>query len=91
MLGTVLLQSSWIDFRDFEVIRAGTGGRSTKPNDSAKSAESGSELPATFFYTDAHAEKASAQSWMGDRIDLDILASLVQPLTPPGSWPCSAG
>ncbi len=41
-------------------------------------------LRRTFFYTDTHAEKAGAQSWMGDRIDLDLLASLVQPLTPQG-------
>ena len=83
MLGTILFELL-DDLRDFEVIRSGTGGRSAKPSVSAKPGETGSDLPATFFYTDSHAEKPGPQNWMGDRNDLDILASLVQPLTQQG-------
>lgn len=83
MLGTVLFEL--LDhFRDFEIIRAGTGGRSVGRNENADSDEGGSDLAPEFFYTDAHPDEAGAPHWMGDRIDLDILASLVQPLTPQG-------
>lgn len=83
MLGTVLFEL--LDhFRDFEIIRAGTGGRSVKRNENTDSDGSGSDLPSEFFYTDAHPDETGAPHWMGDRIDLDILASLVQPLTPQG-------
>jgi hypothetical protein len=55
-----------------------------KPKDDGKSEEKANELPAAFFYTDSHAEKAGSPNWLGDRTDLDLLASLVQPLTPQG-------
>ena len=83
VLGTVLFEL--LDhFRDFEIIRAGSGGRSPKGSEKADSDGKGSDLPSEFFYTDAHPDEAGAPHWMGDRIDLDILASLVQPLTPQG-------
>jgi len=80
MLGTVLFEL--LDrFRDFEVVRAGTKAHSTKPKASANPDSSGSAQPTEYFYTDEPGKKAAASIRLGDRLDLDILASLVQPLT----------
>jgi len=84
VLGTVLFEL--LDqFRDFEVIRAGTGrggGGKRSPEGPEGTAQ---EQPAEFFYTDAKADAAKGHHWTGDRVDLDILASLVQPLGPVGN------
>lgn len=84
VLGTVLFEL--LDqFRDFEVIRISSGrGTGTKKNTSEE--ETAAEVQsAEFFYTDAKADAINSHHWTGDRIDLDILASLVQPLTPLGT------
>jgi len=81
-LGTVLFEL--LDqFRDFEVIRAGTGGgRSSNRREQDEKLSSDDALkPAEFFYTDQPSNHSGHKHWSGDRVDLDILASLVQPLT----------
>jgi hypothetical protein len=84
-LGTVLFEL--LDqFRDFEVIRVGTGPRASELNGRAEESKKGhAEEPAEFFYTDSTAGQIGNKHWNGDRVDLDILASLVQPLTTIGN------
>jgi hypothetical protein len=83
VLGTVLFEL--LDqFREFEVIKIRAGqGTGTKTRTFEK--KPAKEQSADFFYTDAKADEISGHHWTGDRIDLDILASLVQPLTPLGT------
>ena len=83
VLGTILFEL--LDqFRDFEVIRVSSGKRSGAHKEKEEPENVGGEQPAEFFYTDAKGDAADGHHWSGDRIDLDILASLVQPLTPVG-------
>lgn len=84
VLGTILFEL--LDqFRDFEVMQAGSGKRGTAAKSAAQADGKAQEQSAEFFYTDAKADAAKGHQWMGDRIDLDILASLVQPLKPAGN------
>jgi len=83
ILGTILFEL--LDqFRDFEVIKIGAGKRSGSEKEKVDQNKSATEQPAEFFYTDAKADAINGHHWTGDRIDLDILASLVQPLSPMG-------
>jgi len=83
VLGTILFEL--LDqFRDFEVIRAGTGSRTGVAKRSEGGGQAGQEQSAEFFYTDSKAEASKGHHWTGDRIDLDILAGLVQPLAQVG-------
>lgn len=86
VLGTVLFE--FLDqFRDFEVIRVGTGKTtSSKKESGGGKGTVSAEQSAEFFYTDAKADAINGHHWTGDRIDLDILASLVQPLASVGSF-----
>lgn len=80
MLGAVLFEL--LDqFRDFEVIRAAVGKRVAREAAAAEP-EVAEEREAEYFYTDARPDVTQVHHWTGDRIDLDILAGLVQPLTP---------
>jgi hypothetical protein len=84
VLGTVLFEL--LDqFRDFEVIQAGSGRRTSAKKEGAGDGKTAAEHSAEFFYTDAKADAINGHHWTGDRIDLDILASLVQPLSPVGA------
>lgn len=81
VLGTVLFELL-NQFKDFEVFRTGRGGGAPS-KDGADESEGGvMTKTAEFFYTDDRSKKGESKHWSGDRIDLDILASLVQPLTP---------
>jgi hypothetical protein len=83
VLGTVLFEL--LDqFRDFEVIKIGSGKRSGSEKKKGEQDKGATEQPGGFFYTDAKADAVNGHHWTGDRIDLDILASLVQPLSPIG-------
>ena len=83
VLGTILFEL--LDqFRDFEVIKIGSGKRSGSEKGKVDQNKGVTEQPAEFFYTDAKADAVNGHHWTGDRIDLDILASLVQPLSPMG-------
>lgn len=82
-LGTVLFEL--LDqFRDFEVIHAGSSGTGTIPKKGVGGDNEATEKSSSFFYTDSKGASTSEHHWTGDRIDLDILASLVQPLAPVG-------
>ncbi|MGO9338842.1 MAG: hypothetical protein ACLPY1_15185 [Terracidiphilus sp.] len=83
VLGTVLFEL--LDqFRDFEVIHARSSGtRAIRKNGDSGDNEA-TEKSSGFFYTDSKGASISEHHWAGDRIDLDILASLVQPLAPVG-------
>ena len=84
VLGTVLFEL--LDqFRDFEVIRVGSGRRTSGKKENAGDGKLAAEQAAEFFYTDAKADPIAGHHWTGDRIDLDILASLVQPLASVGA------
>lgn len=84
VLGTILFEL--LDqFRDFEVVRGGTGMGTRTNRANTVDDKAAPEQSAEFFYTDATAGAAKAHHWAGDRIDLDILASLVQPLAPGGA------
>jgi HKD family nuclease len=84
VLGTVLFEL--LDqFRDFEVIQAGSVRRISSKKESPGDGKPPEERSAEFFYTDAKADAITGHHWTGDRIDLDILASLVQPLVPEGT------
>ena len=78
VVGTILFEL--LDtFRDFEVIRvagARVGSRNRPGSDGPVE-----QRPPEFFYTDARSDAQIEQRWAGDRLDLDILASLVQPLS----------
>lgn len=79
VVGTILFELLDV-FRDFEVIRVGTG--KTHHNDMGKHIElTAEQKPAEFFYTDATPAEVEAHQWQGDRLDLEILSSLIQPLT----------
>ncbi len=79
VLGTVLFEL--LDhFRDFEVVLARPGGRSIKNKDDEEQDEEAKERSVESFYTDAIPGEANTTNWRGDRLDLDLLASLVQPL-----------
>lgn len=79
LTGTILFEL--LDtIRDFEVIKVGIG-RATKGNVETTTETESSQKPTEFFYTDAHPEEVEARHWKGDRLDLEILASLIQPLT----------
>ncbi|MGB7546112.1 MAG: hypothetical protein WBM14_00045, partial [Terracidiphilus sp.] len=83
VLGTVLFEL--LDqFRDFEVIHAGSSGTGTVRQKSVSGDNEATEHSSDFFYTDSKGASINEHHWMGDRIDLDILASLVQPLAPVG-------
>lgn len=79
VLGTVLFEL--LDsFRDFEVVRV--GGVEPKTDANASTPELPSKArPAEFFYTDVRGPEETDRHWSGDRVDLDILASLIQPIT----------
>ena len=80
VLGTVLFEL--LDhFRDFEVVLARPGGRSIRNKDDEIEDEEAEERSVESFYTDALPGESNIPNWKGDRLDLDILASLVQPLT----------
>lgn len=84
VLGTILFEL--LDqFRDFEVFRIGSRKLVAGEKEMVSQNGGGAEQPAEFFYTDVKAEATTGHCWTGDRIDLDILASLVQPLTPPAA------
>jgi hypothetical protein len=84
VLGTVLFEL--LDqFRDFEVIKIGAGRRAATKKESSEDEPAAKDQSADFFYTDAKADDINSHHWAGDRIDLDILASLVQPLSPLGT------
>ena len=84
VLGTVLFEL--LDqFRDFEVIRVGSSRRANTKEENTGDRKTATERSAEFFYTDAKADAVKGHHWTGDRIDLDILASLVQPLAPAGA------
>ena len=84
VLGTVLFEL--LDqFRDFEVIKIGAGRRAATKKETSEGEAATKEQSAEFFYTDAKADDINSHHWTGDRIDLDILASLVQPLSPLGT------
>ena len=86
VLGTILFEL--LDqFRDFEVIRVGSGKRGAFPKEKGEEHKGTAEQPPEFFYTDAKGDAVDGHHWSGDRIDLDILASLVQPLSPAGGGP----
>jgi hypothetical protein len=78
VVGTILFEL--LDaFRDFEVIRVGVG---RPQRDGAPKPEKPAEhKPPEFFYTDARPADVEAHHWQGDRLDLEILASLIQPLS----------
>jgi HKD family nuclease len=83
VLGTILFEL--LDqFRDFEVIRVKSGGRVAARHEPSGHESGDVEHLPEFFYTDSKADEIDAHHWIGDRIDLDILASLVQPLTSVG-------
>jgi hypothetical protein len=84
MLGTVLFEL--LDqFRDFEVLRVSSGRRIARTREAPGEETPTAEQSAEVFYTDAGIEAVGGPHWRGDRVDLDILASLVQPLTPLGT------
>src|ERR1017187_6496450 len=86
VLGTILFEL--LDqFRDFEVIHAGSGKKAGTNKKDPEQDKPPAEQSAEFFYTDAKSGTGYGHHWTGDRIDLDILASLVQPLSPPRA-PC---
>jgi HKD family nuclease len=81
ILGTVLFEL--LDqFKDFEVFRTGARGAGRSKGDDSEPEVVVEKATPEFFYTDQKPETAGAKHWSGDRIDLDILASLVQPLAP---------
>lgn len=81
VLGTVLFEL--LDqFKDFEVFRTGARGAGRPKDNDNESEVVVDKKPPEFFYTDQKPETTGAKHWAGDRLDLDILASLVQPLTP---------
>jgi len=83
VLGTVLFEL--LDqFRDFEVFHARSSGAGTIPKKGVSGDNDATEKSSSFFYTDSKGASISEHHWAGDRIDLDILASLVQPLAPVG-------
>jgi hypothetical protein len=86
VLGTVLFEL--LDqFRDFEVIRVGAGRKTgSKTESGGGNGTVSAEQSAEFFYTDAKADAINGHHGTGDRIDLDILASLVQPLASVGTF-----
>lgn len=78
VLGTILYEL--LDrFRDFEVVFAhpqtGTQGHDTgaAPDDTR---------PTEAFYTDAVPGAELPDRWLGDRADLELVAALIQPLSP---------
>ena len=77
VIGTILFDL--LDsFRDFEVRVA---GRRVDPARAEPEPDGeATQKPASFFYTDAAPTEIVNHHWSGDRLDLDILASLVQPL-----------
>jgi hypothetical protein len=84
VLGTILFEL--LDqFRDFEVVRVSSGKRAASQKERGEQEKGAGEQSAEFFYTDAKGDAVNDHHWSGDRIDLDILASLVQPLTPTGT------
>ena len=79
LVGTILFELLDV-FRDFEVIRVGIG--KVHQNASTKDSESAlQQKTAEFFYTDARPAEVETHHWQGDRLDLEILASLIQPLS----------
>ena len=79
LVGTILFELLDV-FRDFEVIRVGIG--KIHQIGPTKDAESPLQpKTAEFFYTDARPAEVEAHHWQGDRLDLEILASLIQPLS----------
>ena len=79
VVGTILFELLDV-FRDFEVIGVGVGR--THQDAPARDKEPTAEpKPAEFFYTDARPADVEAHHWQGDRLDLEILASLIQPLS----------
>ena len=79
LAGTILFELLDV-FRDFEVVRIGIG----KTHHDALTKEKGptaEQNGAEFFYTDDRPAEVEAHHWQGDRLDLEILASLIQPLT----------
>ncbi len=81
VLGTILFEL--LDqFKDFEVYRTGARGPERAKSSDDREASPAEKKTADFFYTDRKPEKTTDKHWSGDRIDLDILASLIQPLTP---------
>jgi hypothetical protein len=79
VLGTILFELLDV-FRDFEVIRV---AGSKAAGQRARQAVDGpaEERSPEFFYTDAGPDAQDSHEWAGDRLDLDILASLVQPFS----------
>ena len=82
VLGTVLFEL--LDrFQDFEMVftrpHRGLAQAGQKDSTLQRTAE---EAPSTeAFYTDAVSQGGQGRPWEGDRVDLDLLASFVQPLT----------
>lgn len=80
VLGTVLFEL--LDHvRDFEIVFSGSG-RNKSRNEQGDEGEGDSEeeRPTESFYTDALPGETNSARWVGDRADIDLLASLVQPL-----------
>ena len=80
VLGTVLFEL--LDhYRDIEIVLARPVGHRRPVKEAAT--EKGTDCEARAvetFYTDAAAGRLAPELWIGDRADLDLLASLVQPL-----------
>lgn len=84
VLGTVLFELL-NQYRDFDVVMARPPRRTAKKEEgqSASGERDDTRTPES-FYTDATPEEIAAGGWTGDRADLDLLASLVEPLRVPG-------
>jgi hypothetical protein len=81
VLGTVLFEL--LDhYRDIEIVLARPAGHRRPLKEPATEKRTDSEPRAVeTFYTDAAAGRPAPELWIGDRADLDLLASLVQPLS----------
>jgi len=83
VLGTVLFELL-NSVPDFEMHRTGSASGAAE-RAAPDQNEGGQQRVASFFYTDAPAARGKSVQWRGDQIDLDILSSLIQPLTSSGS------
>ncbi|HEV8712513.1 MAG TPA: hypothetical protein VGX03_06765 [Candidatus Binatia bacterium] len=81
VLGTVLFEL--LDHvRDFEIVFSGSGRNKSRNEQGVKGeGDSEEERPTESFYTDTLPGETNSARWVGDRADIDLLASLVQPLT----------
>jgi hypothetical protein len=65
---------------DFEMYHSGSGGATSE--DAHTDASTEEERPTSFFYSDTPPDRQSSGPWRGDRVDSDILATLIHPITP---------